>query len=145
MGHSGTDDVNKRQRSFAIIATIFIGSWSEENHSFDSALFNLAARDFASRGSIFSKPWQFGSEEVTAVMVGDALLAMTAKSNRVLPIMARRALDFEQPISGKRGWAIYFSAQFYSNANTLGQVNDIKRRIRRDVGRRAIVTNMRFS
>ena len=40
--------------------------------------------------------------------------------------MARRALDFEQPISGKRGWAIYFSAQFYSNANTLSQVDDIR-------------------
>ena len=55
------------------------------------ALFNLAARDFASRGSIFSTYWQFRSEEVTAVMVGDALLALMAKSGRVLPIMARRA------------------------------------------------------
>ena len=56
------------------------------------ALFNLAARDFASRGSIFSTCWQFRSEEVTAVMVwSDALLALVAKSGRVLPIMARRA------------------------------------------------------
>ena len=29
-------------------------------------------------------------------------------------------------MKGKRGWAIYFSAQFYSNANTLSQVNDIR-------------------
>jgi len=40
---------------------------------------------------------QFGSEDITAVeeltcrQVGDALLAVMAKSNRVLPIMARRA------------------------------------------------------
>ena len=33
-------------------------------------------------------------------MVGDALLALMAKSDRVLPIMARRALDFEQPQEG---------------------------------------------
>ena len=48
-----------------------------------SALFNLAARDFASRDSILSTYWQFRSEEVTAVMVGDALLALMAKSGRV--------------------------------------------------------------
>jgi hypothetical protein len=50
-----------------------------------------------SRALIFSRYRQFGLEEVTAVMVGDALLALMAKSGRVLPIMARRALDFEQP------------------------------------------------
>ena len=44
-----------------------------------------------SRALMFSKYWRFGSEEVTAVMVGDALLALMAKSGRVLPIMARRA------------------------------------------------------
>jgi len=37
MGHSGTDDVNKRQHSLAVIATIFIGSFQLaeiENHHF---------------------------------------------------------------------------------------------------------------
>ena len=34
MHYSGCDDINKRQRSFAVIATIFIGSWSDENHLF---------------------------------------------------------------------------------------------------------------
>ena len=36
-----------------------------------SALFNPASRDFASRDLGFSKLWQFRSEEVTAVMVGE--------------------------------------------------------------------------
>jgi hypothetical protein len=28
------DDINKQQRSFAVIATIFIGNWSDETHLF---------------------------------------------------------------------------------------------------------------
>ena len=44
-----------------------------------------------SRALIFSRYRQFGLEEVTAVMVGDALLALMAESGRVLPIMADRA------------------------------------------------------
>ena len=34
MHYLGRDDINKRRRSFAVIATIFIGSWSDENHLF---------------------------------------------------------------------------------------------------------------
>ena len=56
-----------------------------------SALFNPASRDFASRGLVFSKPWRFRSEEVTAAMVGDALLAVMAKSGRGLPILQLEA------------------------------------------------------
>jgi hypothetical protein len=34
MRYLGSDDINKQQRSFAVIATIFIGSWSDEKHLF---------------------------------------------------------------------------------------------------------------
>ena len=45
----GRDDIKKQQRSFAVIATIFVGSWSNEIICLSRALFNPAARDFASR------------------------------------------------------------------------------------------------
>jgi hypothetical protein len=81
------DDINKQQRSIAVIATIFIGSWSDESICSTSALFNPAARDFASRVLFFqragSEDINTAVEEVPAVMVGDALLAITAKSGRV--------------------------------------------------------------
>ena len=34
MHHLGRDDIKKQQRSFVMIATIFIGNWSDENHLF---------------------------------------------------------------------------------------------------------------
>jgi hypothetical protein len=34
MHYLGRDDINKRRRSFGVIATIFIDSWSEGNHLF---------------------------------------------------------------------------------------------------------------
>ena len=49
MGHSETDDINKWQRSFAVIVTIFIDSCQMEIICSSRALFNPASRDFASR------------------------------------------------------------------------------------------------
>ena len=95
MRHSGTDDVNKRRCSFAIIATIFISSFNCQRLKIiisSRALFNLAGEISLREDLIFSTGiGNSASEEVTAVMVGDALLAVMAKSDRVLPIMARRA------------------------------------------------------
>ena len=59
-----------------------------------SAGFNPASRDFATRVLFFQQLVRKKSlplKNLLAVMVGDALLAVMAKSNRVLPIMARRA------------------------------------------------------
>ena len=85
MYYSGTDDVNKRQCSFAIIATIFISSfnWRDEKSSFQVGHGSISLREISLREIwLFSKLGQFRSEEVTAVMVGDALLALMAKSGR---------------------------------------------------------------
>ena len=131
MRHSGCDDVNKRQCSFAIIATIFIGSLrSDENHFSSSALFNLAARDFASRGLIFSTYWQFRSEEVTAV--GHCRHGR----RRTFGLDGQKwsssayngpssTLTLNNPFGEKRGWAIYFYVQFYPTPTFRAKSADI--------------------
>jgi hypothetical protein len=56
-------------------------------------------------------------------MVGDALLAVMAKSNRVLPIMAIEHADFEQPISGKARLGDLLLCSVLSNANIPSQIS----------------------
>ena len=56
-------------------------------------------------------------------MVGDALLALAAKSGRVLPIMARRALDFEQPQEGEARLGDLLLCSVLANANIPSQIS----------------------
>ena len=77
-----------------------------------------------SRALILSRYRQFGLEEVTAAMVGDALLALMAKSGGVSAYNGPSStLTLNNPFWGKCGWAIYFYVQFYSNANIPGQIS----------------------
>ena len=49
MRYLGRDDINKRQRSFAVIATIFIGSWSDENSFVQVARYSISLREISLR------------------------------------------------------------------------------------------------
>ena len=72
-----------------------------------------AFADFASRIQWSRQIENYCSEEVIAVIVGDALLALVAKSGRVSAYNGPSStLTLNNPF-GKRGWAIYFYAQFY--------------------------------
>ena len=69
---------------------------------------------------------QFRSEEVTAVMVGDALLALMAKSGRVSAYNGPSStLTLNNPFREKRGWAIYFYVQFYPTPTSRAKSADI--------------------
>jgi len=64
MHYFGRDDINKRQRSFAFIATIFIDSWSEGNHLFKWRVIQSRFAGFRYASLVFST---IGLEEVAAV------------------------------------------------------------------------------
>jgi hypothetical protein len=58
-------------------------------------------------------------------MFGDTLLASQAKG-----VLRKRSVerpvahvDLSNLLGGKRGWAVCFSAQFYSNADTVELIN----------------------
>ena len=59
-------------------------------------------------------------------MVGDALLALMAKSGRVSAYNGPSStLTLNNPFRGKRGWAIYFYVQFYPTPTFRAKSADI--------------------